>query len=159
LSTLREDGPVRYELEKSYDGMSYKTIASINGNNNPALEKNHYSYVDPELLKAVTWYRFKRIDADNKIKVSNVVRLVDTKTGLSLQSLTNPFRSELKFEIISGYDCDVKIELLNQNGQSIKTKVMTARKGVNNVIIDNTSSLASGLYILRVSSDKNRNSP
>jgi len=153
LSTLREEGPVRYEVEKSFDGMTYTTIASINGNNNPALEKNHYSYVDPELLKSVTWYRFKRVDADNKIKLSNVVRLVDTKTGISIQSLINPYRTEVKFEIVSGYDGDVKIELLNQNGQSIRSKLITARKGVNPVVIDNVSTLASGFYILRVSSE------
>jgi len=133
--------------------MTYTSIASINGHNNPGLEKNHYSITDPELLKNVTWYRFKMIDSYNKFTYSNVVRLVDSKTGISIQSLSNPFSSELRFEIVSGVDDNVSVDLINHNGQKVRSRIINVRKGSNNVVMENTDNLVNGFYVLRVSSE------
>jgi hypothetical protein len=151
--TSKEKDPVKYEIQKSYDGKTYFTITIIDGYNKPAEERNYYAFTDPDPLKDVTWYRVNMIIPSVNNKFSNVVKLVGTKTGISIQSLVNPFGSFVRFVLLSGFDGEVTTELLDHAGRKLKSQVYSVRKGVNNLSINNTEGLSAGFYILRVISD------
>jgi hypothetical protein len=156
-TTSKEQEPVKYEIQKSKDGSRFVKIGEITGYKDPSAETNHYTYVDPELLdNTLSWYRIKAINTqDNKFRYSKVVQLIGDKAGLQIESLINPFNSHVKFDLISGDDGLVQVEILDQYQHKLKSGSYNLVKGRNRINIDNTDKLPAGFYILRVISDNN----
>ncbi len=157
FTTSKEQEPVKYEIQKSKDASSFVTIGEIAGYKDPSAETNRYTYVDPELLdNTLSWYRIKAIKTqDNKFKYSRVVQLIGDKAGLQIESLINPFSSHLKFDLISGDDGLVQVEILDQYQHTLKRGSYNLVKGRNRINIDNTDKFPAGFYILRVTSNNN----
>ncbi|HKC36414.1 MAG TPA: T9SS type A sorting domain-containing protein, partial [Chitinophagaceae bacterium] len=156
-ATSKEEEPVKYEIQKSKEGGSFVTIGEIAGFKNPVFETNHYTFNDPEALdNSISWYRIKAIKTqDNKVKYSKVIQLIGDKAGLQIESLINPFNSQVKFDLISGDDGLVQVEILDQYQHKLKIGSYNLSKGRNKVTIDNTDRLPAGVYILRVISNNN----
>ena len=78
---------------------------------------------DPEFLdNTISWYRIKAIKTqDNKFKYSKVIQLIGDKAGLQIESLINPFNSNVKFDLISGDDGLVQVEILDQYQHKVKS--------------------------------------
>ena len=151
-TTSKETEPVKYEIQKSTDGSLFETIGEVIGFANPSSETNNYTYVDPEFLNGLTWYRIKVINTtQNKYKYSKVIQLIDNKAGLKIESLINPFSSQVKFDLISGKEGLVNVELLDQYSHKLRSGNYNIIKGKNNITINNTDNLPAGLYILQVS--------
>jgi len=128
------------------------------GFKNPALETNHYTFNDPEALdnNNITWYRIKAIKSqDNKPKYSKVVQLIGDKAGLQIESLINPFTSQVKFDLISGDEGLVQVQIFDQYQHKLKTASYNLVKGKNKLSINNTDNLPAGFYILKVVSGTN----
>ena len=156
-TTSKEEEPVKYEIQKSKGGSSFVTIGEITGYKDPSAETNRYTYTDPELLdNTLSWYRIKEIKTQsNKSKYSKVIQLIGDKAGLQIESLINPFNSHVKFDLISGDDGLVQVELIDQYQHTLKIGSYNLVKGRNRINIDNTDKLPAGFYILRVISDNN----
>jgi len=156
-TTSKEQEPVKYEIQKSKDGSRFVKIGEITGYKDPSAETNRYTYFDPELLdNTISWYRIKAINTqDNKFRYSKVVQLIGDKAGLQIESLINPFNSHVKFDLISGDDGLVQVEILDQYQHKLKSGSYNLVKGRNRINIDNTDKLPAGFYILRVISDNN----
>jgi hypothetical protein len=156
-TTSKETEPVKYEIQKSKDGSSFINIGEITGYKDPSAETNRYTYVDPELLdNTLSLYRIKEIKTQsNKFRYSKVVQLIGDKAGLQIESLINPFNSYVKFDLVSGDDGLVQVEILDQYQHRLKLGTYNLVKGRNRINIENTDNLPAGLYILRVSSNNN----
>ena len=156
-TTSKEEELVKYEIQKSKGAGSFVTIGEITGYKDPSAETNSYTYIDPELLdNTLSWYRIKAIKTqDNKPKYSKVVQLIGDKAGLQIESLINPFSSHVKFDLISGDDGLVQVEILDQYQHKLKMGSYNLVKGRNSINIDNTDKLPAGFYILRVTSNNN----
>ena len=156
-TTSKEQEPVKYEIQKSKEGSRFVKIGEITGYKDPSAETNRYTYVDPELLdNTISWYRIKAINTqDNKFRYSKVVQLIGDKAGLQIESLINPFNSHVKFDLISGDEGWVQVEIIDQYQHQLKMKSYNLVKGRNRINIDNTDKLPAGFYILRVTSNNN----
>jgi trimeric autotransporter adhesin len=156
-TTSKEDGPIRYEVQKSKEGGRFVTIGEVTGFNNPSSETNHYTFNDPEALdNTISWYRIKAIKTqDNKYKYSKVIQLIGDRAGLQIESLVNPFISHVRFDVISGDDGLIQVEILDQYQHKLKIGNYNVAKGRNKIDIANTDNLPAGFYILRVISGNN----
>jgi len=156
-TTSKEDGPVRYEVQKSKDGSRFVTIGEVQGFRDPSLEINNYTFTDPESLdNTLSWYRIKAIkEQTNKYKFSKFIQLIGDKAGLQIGSLINPFNSQVRFDLISGKDGLVNVELLDQHSHKLRSGAYNIIKGKNYITLTNTENLPAGFYILRVVSGNN----
>jgi hypothetical protein len=103
------------------------------------------------LDNTLSWYRIKAIKTqDNKFKYSKVVQLIGDKAGLQIESLINPFNSQVKFDLISGDDGLVQVEILDQYQHKLKSGSYNLLKGRNRINIDNTDKLPAGFFIFYV---------
>ncbi|HEY9491552.1 MAG TPA: T9SS type A sorting domain-containing protein, partial [Nitrososphaeraceae archaeon] len=84
-----------------------------------------------------------------------VIQLIGDKAGLQIESLVNPFKSEIKFDLISGVDGLVQIQIIDQYQHKLKSASYNLVKGKNTITIVNTDNLPAGFYILRVVSGSN----
>ena len=152
-TTGKESDIIKYEIQRSKNGSYFETIGEVQGNNNPSLESNDYSFVDPNRINGLTWYRIKQINTvQNKYQYSKVIQLIDNSAGLEIKSLINPFTSHVRFDLVSGKEGLVKVDILDQYSHTLKSQTQNIYKGLNPVTISNTDNLPAGVYILRVTS-------
>jgi hypothetical protein len=156
-TTSKEDEPVRYEIQKSKDASRFVTIGEVQGFKDPAAELNKYIFTDPESLdNTLSWYRIKAIKTQSdKFKYSKVIQLIGDKAGLQIASLINPFKSKIGFDLISGVDGMVQVQVLDQYQHTLKSANFNLVTGTNKISIENTDNLPAGFYILRVVSESN----
>ncbi|MDA3616769.1 T9SS type A sorting domain-containing protein [Polluticaenibacter yanchengensis] len=90
FTTTNEVDVIRYEVQRSSDGISYSTIGSINARNQP---NNEYSFTDVSASGNV-YYRIKIVNKDGSIKYSRIANLSDiTRTDFTVSP--NPAKSNL----------------------------------------------------------------
>jgi hypothetical protein len=114
-----------FELERSLDGVNFRTIATEKANNTGIGSRNQYGYKDvaTEALGAPerVYYRVKMVDQDGKFTYSNIVAIAPLKGRQSLTVLPNPVKAAgvAEFEITTAGK--VQLRILNQTGQVLGT--------------------------------------
>ncbi|MBI5856392.1 MAG: T9SS type A sorting domain-containing protein [Sphingobacteriales bacterium] len=149
-STGEESELLFFDIEKSVDGIDYTKIATLNCYNNPG-EINNYSFTDPiPLTNKGNYYRLRMYDNLGKSKYSKTVLLSSSASTFSFISVINPFENDLNFEVLSDKNAKAEADLIDQTGKVIRKKRFQVNSGVSRLTIDNTSTIAPGLYFLRV---------
>jgi hypothetical protein len=149
-STSKENEAVRFDIEKSSDGINFTKIGTVNGYTNYISEVNHYSFIDPSEFSGKAWYRIVMLSNKGGKKYSRIIQLTDEQIYFGLNNIINPFRNELSFEIITTNSAKIDVSLIDLFGKTVKTKSYTVYSGVNSLSIVNTEGLPSGIYILQV---------
>ncbi len=150
-TTSKEDEPVNYELERSANGVDFIKITSVNGYHNINAEINHYSYDDPTPMNGKVYYRVVMIAKSNSKKYSRTVQLKLNTNSFLFGTVVNPFNKVLDYEINSPYTGIAKIELIDQNGKTIKSENQRIYTGTNALTMFNTDRVPAGVYILKAS--------
>ena len=154
--TSKEDEKISFEVQRSDDGITFQTIASVDGYYNNNAEKNYYSYSDPVPVLNKAHYRIVVVNVASTKKYSKTVLLSsDAQDGFNFGVVTNPFNSELDYRISSSTNGIAWIELIDMYGKIIRSEKQQVLSGVNSLTIFNTSSLQSGVYILRAVLNEN----
>jgi hypothetical protein len=148
-TTSRENEPVSFAVERSNNGTDFVQIATVNGKNNPAADINSYSFSDPAVLADKAWYRIKMITATHS-KYSRIISLNKDQQEFALGTVVNPFASELLFDVYSPADTKIDVLITDLSGRTLKKKSMLVKTGNNSLSMDQTESLAAGIYILQV---------
>lgn len=149
-TVTNEDEPVFYDVQRSYDETNFVTIATVNGYGGNAAEQHSYSYTDPTDLNRKTYYRINLRTADNRGSYSRVLQLTTQPAAFAFVSVINPFGRELFFDISTERGGLAKAELIDNLGKVVKRKSFDVRDGVNQLSLDDTYVLPTGIYILRV---------
>lgn len=148
-TTSRENEPVSFAVEKSNTGTDFVQIAVVNGKNNPSADINSYSFTDPAVLTDKAWYRIKMITATHS-KYSRIISLNKDQQEFALGTVINPFASELLFDVYSPSDTKIDVLITDLSGRTLKKKSMLVKAGTNSLSMEQTESLAAGIYILQV---------
>ncbi|HUC82200.1 MAG TPA: T9SS type A sorting domain-containing protein, partial [Flavisolibacter sp.] len=67
-----------------------------------------------------------------------------------VQNVVNPFTKTFSFDAIIGEAGTLEVSLLHASGQQLRRKSIPVREGINNINLDGTNDLTSGIYILQV---------
>jgi trimeric autotransporter adhesin len=149
--TSREDEPVYYIIEKSIDGSSFTTIATVNGYNNASAETNNYSFNDPSVITDKVFYRVVMVTNQIQRKYSTIISLQTGSASFGFAYVVNPFSDELQYSINSPATGMIRAELLDINGKTVRTVNQQVYAGSNALSIYDTKNLSSGMYLLKVS--------
>lgn len=88
-----------YELQRSMDGKSFKTIALLESRNG----QERYSYIDNSPLKGMNYYRLKILETGGNYVYSSVVTAtIQTNHPLYLTAYPNPVRQTLTLSPVTG---------------------------------------------------------
>ena len=149
-TTANEDEPLRFEIERSEDGVNYRSIGWIDNEYGHSAEQNNYTYIDAEPVRLKSFYRIViRADATRFIYSRILPLSVQPKT-FAFVSVVNPFSNELLFDISTDRAGLANVELIDHMGNGLKSKSFDLREGINQLTFDNTGQLRPGLYVLRV---------
>jgi len=148
-TTSKESEPVSYSVERSYDGTNFSSIGMLPGRNNPNATNNTYKFTDFNVQSTV-WYRIAMINKDNHKKYSRIIILDDKTVNFGLTSVINPFSTKLDFGITVSENSRIDATLINISGKPVRKESFNVYEGANNLTINDTETLAAGMYILQI---------
>jgi hypothetical protein len=153
-STATELNNEKFLVERSTDGITYKTIATVAGAGNSVSVQN-YTMLDPSLEPRTYYYRIKQVDFDGKYSYS-VVRILNLNSNLVAQPeiYPVPFNGDLKVKMELDTESETELKILDLNGKTVLRKLFEGTKGTN-IFNLNTTQLTYGVYFLEVSNGGN----
>jgi hypothetical protein len=151
-TTDAEDGSSFFELEKSYDGIKFHKIATINAARNSTTEQQ-YSYTDKEEVE-MNYYRVTLHHSDGRSITSNIAFVKKQITVQKMIVMTNPFRDEIAVRFAKLPVGPVTLNLYDLQGRLVKAYKAGASQ--NAVMRLNGEKLAAGIYTVEAFIDGKR---
>ena len=130
-----------FAVQRSSDGQNWQTIGFVNSKaaNGNSAQPLSYQYTDNAPLSGINYYRLQQQDLDGNIGYSSVANI---NFGV-LQTLIHPNPASTQFTVTVGANSN--FQLINVGGSIVLKGILKA--GDNTI---NVSSLADGVYVLRV---------
>ncbi len=120
--TSSEISNKNFEVQRSSDGISFTTIAIINGNGTTSLPHS-YSFTDINFMQqGRAYYRLKQVDLDGKFTYSKVVYLQASLEGFNVDINPNPATTSFTLSIPAGFN-DVWVTIYDNAGTLIRKQI------------------------------------
>ena len=143
-TTDTETNSKYFELEKSYDGVSFHRIATVPAANQSSVERN-YSYTDNEIVE-LNYYRVRLKHTDNSVTTSNIAMVKNENARQNMLVLTNPFRDNVMVRFAKVPTGPVTLKLYDMKGSLVKSYRTTPAETV--IMTLPGAALSSGVYYL-----------
>ncbi len=136
----------KYILQYSSDGINFIDFASINSTGS----NTSYSFVDnTSRSSAITYYRLKSIDTDGRTALSNILVIKNDKILINnITATPGPFKKDFNITLQSNANRMVDFRIINMDGKTVKSIRQNVVKGTNIFLVENNSTLPSGVYLL-----------
>jgi hypothetical protein len=144
--TASEVNCSHYDLERSVDGKTFQKIGQIKAQNKAA----RYELLDKHPLSNNSYYRLKINDLDGESSHSDVVNITTILKDLSVKLYPNPFDENITLDISTVRKSNLTIELTDILERQVYRTTAADTEGTSILLIP-TSSIASGVYVLKVS--------
>lgn len=118
--TSQEENNSHFEVERSTDGLNYKTIAVVLGALNSSLQ-NKYSLTDKNITDAVVYYRLRQVDMNGQAHYS-AVRTVRNSQNASVTNIYASAKQTITIDFNSDVKNNVSVQVVNMNGQVVATR-------------------------------------
>jgi hypothetical protein len=140
-STATETNNAYFTIERSPDGINWRSLGTINGAGNSSVVRN-YSFSDKEPYKKVSFYRLKQTDLDNRFTYSKIIAVESCRTEISeLNIFPNPSNGMINL-LFKGDKSQIQsIEIYNIAGKKVYSSI-TYQPSIY------LSGLQSGIYFL-----------
>jgi hypothetical protein len=149
-ATVSEINAQSFEVERSFDGNNFETIATIQAAGNSNSLKN-YKWVDANLNASKVYYRLRQFDFDGKFEVFSTIVVNLNQTNEKVTASPNPFNNSL----VLGYQFEEGVEynitLSDIRGFQIHNQTLVPSTTSLSQELD-LSGLKSGIYTLTVAS-------
>lgn len=154
--TADEVNLLSYEIERSEDGASFKTIGSVPANE-AVSSGNNYRFTDANAFidgAASFYYRLKIIEKGNKTEYTKVIRVVaDELKSPGVSVFPNPFTRGIYVSLVASSDSKASFYISDLTGRCVAKGTEDLRKGKNVCSISETERLSPGCYLLTISND------
>jgi len=145
-STLFEINHDVFEIERSIDGIHFKTIGSVEGRNLEG-KKTNYNFIDDNPSLGVNYYRINSIDLSKNNKISPVRNVVFSLNNITL--FPNPTQDYISIQADRPIKSDTEFFISNAQGQIMYRGVIEGRNYDLLEIFEIPSEWDSGLYFLQ----------
>ena len=154
-SVSDEETNHHYDLQRSLNGSSFTTIATINKNGS-GNGIHGYTYTDANITtlgSPVIYYRLKQVDIDSRYSFSEIRKInINLKTN-AITVYPNPVTDGFYVIIPTvqpGMERNIKLVLNNAAGQVVLTRQISALQAANYYFDVKNISLAGGNYFLQI---------
>lgn len=154
-TTTYEQGSDHFEIERSFDGANFETVGTVKSVGT-SFGKTDYSYTDALrssiLNKKDVFYRLKLVDANKRAEVTKVLvlRLYRTSSLKMIAVSPNPVYNDINVQVQLKENSFVVMKVSDSRGVEITRKSIRGNQGVNVFMLEGTSKLKPGMYMLEV---------
>ncbi len=152
--TASETNNKGFEIQRSIDGINFKTIDFVKGAGNSVKTVN-YTKTDLnafDLLKVEKiYYRLNQIDFDGNNELSNIREVTKNETTLGgIKVYPNPFNNAISIETNGLDQLENTITVNDITGKLVSKSVVIFEKGNSSYTITNLEKLPAGIYFVKV---------
>ncbi|RYZ18965.1 MAG: T9SS type A sorting domain-containing protein, partial [Chitinophagaceae bacterium] len=147
-----ESGIQSYQLERSFDGIAYQSLATVNARSGAGDQA--YEFLDTQAA-SLNFYRVKMTGTNGKVKYSDVVKAVIQKPAESFTLFPNPVTGNtvnLRFQ--NKTKGEYTLLLYNLSGQVILTRSVQHVGGNATHVVYLSEAVRPGNYKLEVKKEK-----
>lgn len=143
--TANEMNNDRFELQRSADGISWESVATVKGSGTTSSGKS-YSAIDRFPLNGQSFYRLMQFDFDGKTSVSkiNSVRINSSENKI----LIFPNPAATKITVGANLQTLSDLKIYDSKGQDVTSNTKQVRNSSSQVEI-NIAELPSGIYFIK----------
>lgn len=156
-STAMEINCKYFDVQRSLDGNSFVTVATLPGNNTTSLAHS-YAITDEIMTETspVVYYRLQQVDLDGRKNYSqiNAVRLKKETRRLIVSP--NPFTGYLNINIDWKRDELAVLRILTASGSQVVRKYIPLRNGANFIKLEDLLKLQGGNYFVEIASTEEK---
>ncbi|MFY8129339.1 MAG: glycosyl hydrolase, partial [Chitinophagaceae bacterium] len=134
-----------FELQRSYNGIAFETIAAVEGKNQQS--SSNYSYIDKPSTFNIVYYRLKIVDKDGSFSYSNILKAVSNDNQPSFNVFPSIIKGEMLTVDYSNFDTPSELSVINLNAQIVKAFKVKANNGIIKI---ETNNLNKGMYIVQL---------
>ena len=149
FTTIDEYNMSRYEVERSSDGVVFKTLSTLSAK---AAGSNKYTYADYNPIDKIVYYRIKGIDNDGTHTYSNIVTLRNTSLQRILITPNPVTDGVVKMQLQHVKAGSYKCILYNIDGRQIFTQTINHSGGNASVVLQ-TGHLPAGSYRIALANE------
>jgi hypothetical protein len=147
-SILYNEAVKSFDIERSFDGINFKTIGTVNPQKTEG-EINDYSYDDP--LKGIPfrdiYYRLKISDITSRDKYSAIIRIsITTAARNEIKVIPNPVKDVLHLSIVSTANTKAQVNIYDQMGKIVQSITVLVDKGNNIITLYDLANKPRGMY-------------
>lgn len=144
----------RFELEKSYNGNNFKTIALLLNTEKKGEEAYHFTDASP--ITSKVFYRLKMIGENQSVSYSNIVFFEAQTKQPTVALLQNPVNSALNLNYTAEENASADITVYTYTGVQVLSQKRTLQKGNNSISLPLNNTMVNGMYLLEVREGSNR---
>jgi len=144
-STSEETNNSYFDIEKSTNGVDWKSVGRVNAGGNSATSRN-YQFNDPQ--GGTAEYRLKQVDIDGKVTYSNIARTSCDSRNVYVSLFPVPARDFVNLVIGADRTIKTSIQVFDNNGKLVVNMPVTLNNGQNNFRID-VQHLTAGEYYIK----------
>lgn len=142
-----QQGVSKYEVEKSADGRTFVTVASVSAVDG----QDVYSWTDNNVIAPKLYYRVKAVEADGSSKLTDIASIVTNKqAGIKLVTNLSRANEAVKLEFVGQQAGKYNIRLVNSLGQVMYRNFISYVGGSGYQQFTIPSQLAGGTYQLEI---------
>lgn len=154
-TTATEINCVKFEIEKSKNGITFNSIGNVFGNGTTSL-KHTYDYIDNSAWEGIQFYRIKELDYDNKTTYSKVFSTnLQNANWADVIILPNPINFEDNFsvQISSVNDIETTLNIYNSKGNLVLQNMIDINGNTPKLINIESRKLPKGIYYITLTNN------
>lgn len=137
---------VKYEIEKSFTGLIFTPIGTVDAKGASLL--TNYAFLDTDPIVGTNYYRMRVYHKNTAVNVSSIMRIYFGKVGNTIFIYPNPSAAELSVRFAAVNKGHYQMSVLGNNGQRILT-TSVEHDGLDKTLkIAMPASLPKGVYRL-----------
>lgn len=148
-TTTSEINLRNFEIEKSFDGTSFRKIATVAAGGSSSATLN-YQYIDKGLSES-NYYRLRSVDQDGKATLSKTVLIKDNAVAQGVVIEGNPFTANISLRLFKKAAAPGVLRLVDPAGRVVGSQ--QTLKGAQQLVFVLPSNLSAGTYYLRAEID------
>jgi len=154
-TTTYEQGSDHFEIERSFDGSHFETVGEVKSVGT-SFGKTDYSFTDrlrnSILNKKDVFYRLRLVDANKRAEVTKVLvlRLYRTSSLKMIAVSPNPVYNDINVQVQLKENSYIVMKVSDSRGAEVSRKSIRGNEGVNVFMLEGTSKLKPGIYMLEV---------
>jgi hypothetical protein len=147
-STATEINSDHFEIERSFDGNAWASIAQMKAAGT-SQSVNNYSYTDRAVGSRVVYYRIKEVDLDGRFAITSIQSIKGRDSEMiRVASMSN----NIVLQFPGGINNAVSVRIVSLSGQILKEKTINQPQG--QVLV---STSIKGNYIVSISNGQDIN--
>lgn len=151
--TTFENNSDRFEVQRSSDGVNWKTVGTLPAAGYSGVKKNYAITDKPgNASKKDLYYQLKQYDKDGTPHLSKIliVRVYNNVTLKAVSVTPNPVKNDIGVQIQVAEQSMIVIKVRNTSGAELSRKATKVGAGTTTISMDGTSQLRPGMYLLEV---------